>query len=245
MLTFLYYYGSVNCLSHHITITDDDINEATEQLFIIQLTLVRSHFPDMINISRSFSLGIIIDDDREFANVDCHACINYLLCISAIKIGFENPNYTFIEPPFLKSFHISLIKEGNQMSEQTFQVLVQVSNMTNPFQPALLGEDYQNPTILPILFPSNQEHISWEFVLLSNEDPEENEAFRAAVSSVGSPSFITYGSNVFNETLIVIKDAQSKLYYHDTKVPTCYITEPQSRCRSSWIQSKCVCCSRA
>ena len=63
-LTF--FYGSVNCLSHHIDITDDNINEATEQVFIIQLMLVRSVDPDKVNVSQEISLGIITDDDREF-----------------------------------------------------------------------------------------------------------------------------------------------------------------------------------
>ena len=64
MLTF--FSGSVNCLSHYIDINNDDINEATEQVFIIQLTLVRSVDPSKVNISQGISHGVIIDDDREF-----------------------------------------------------------------------------------------------------------------------------------------------------------------------------------
>lgn len=96
------------------------------------------------------------------------------------------------------------------MSEQTFQVLVQVSNMTNPFKPASLGEDYRTVATLPIIFPSDQQHIPWEFELLSNEDLEDNEAFRVTISSVGDSNFFTNGSSLHNETLIVINDAQSK-----------------------------------
>lgn len=103
-----------------------------------------------------------------------------------------------------------MAKEGSQISEQTFQVLIQVSNHTNPFQPASLGQDYQTIATLPISFPPNQLHISWEFELLSNEDPEENEAFRVTLSSVGDSYFFTNGSNIYDETLIIIKDAQSK-----------------------------------
>ena len=128
----------------------------------------------------------------------------------AITIGFEEPNYTFIEPPFLRSFHILLVKEGNQISEQTFQVLIQVSNLTNPYKPASLGEDYQTTATVPIIFPSDQLYIPWEFELLSNKNPEENEAFRVTLSSVGDSSFLTNGSSLYNETLIIIQDAQSK-----------------------------------
>ena len=128
----------------------------------------------------------------------------------AIVIGFEEPWYTFIEPPFLESFHVLLVKEGNQMTEQTFQVLIQVSNQTNPFQPASVGEDYQTRATIPTTFPPDQLYVPWEFELLSNEDPEENEAFRVTLSSVGESKFFTNGSSLFNETLVVIQDAQSK-----------------------------------
>lgn len=110
----------------------------------------------------------------------------------------------------MESFHVLLVKEGSQLSEQIFQVLVQVSNLTNPFQPASLGEDYQTIATVPIVFPSDQQYIPWEFELLSNEEPEENEAFRVKISSVGDSNFFTNGSSLYNETLIVIKDAQSK-----------------------------------
>ena len=103
-----------------------------------------------------------------------------------------------------------LVKEGNQMTEQTFQVLIQVSNQTNPFQPASVDEDYQTRATVPTIFPPDQLHVPWEFELLSNEDPEENEAFRVTLSSVGESKFFTNGSSLFNETLIVIQDAQSK-----------------------------------
>jgi hypothetical protein len=110
----------------------------------------------------------------------------------------------------LETFHILLIKEGNQMTEQAFQVLIQVSNLTNPFQPASEGEDYQTTVTIPITFPSDQLHVPWEFELLSNEDPEENEAFRVTLSSVGDSHFFINGSSLYDETLIVIQDAQSK-----------------------------------
>ena len=136
----------------------------------------------------------------------CHLYFGHL----AIAIGFEETQYTFIEPPFTKSFHVSLVKEDNRISEQTFQVLVQVSNSTNPFQAASEGEDYQTMATLHLIFPPNQQFISKEFRLLPNEDIEENEAFRLILSSVGHPSFLTNSTSLYNETLVVINDAQSK-----------------------------------
>lgn len=142
--------------------------------------------------------------------VRVHVHVSTILYLHvAVRIGFEQPSYTFVEPPFLKSFSVSLVKGGNQPSEQTFEVLIEVSNMTSPFQSAALGEDYNHPTSLRILFPPEQEAILWEFDLLPNEDPEEIEAFHATVSSsVGFPNFLN-ASGLFTETLIVITDAQS------------------------------------
>lgn len=155
-------------------------------------------------------------------------------------IGFEEPRYTFVEPPFLESFHVLLVKEGNRMSEQTFQMLIQVTNQTNPFQPASVGEDYQTRATVLVTFPSDQLHVPWEFELLSNEDPEENEAFRVTLSSVGESTFFANGSSLYNETLIIIKDAQSKQIQQCNKGINNKLKLLYRSCR---IQSKCVYCS--
>ena len=46
-------------------ISNDNINEASEEIFVIELTLESSRNPNMIILSRNASLGIIIDDDRK------------------------------------------------------------------------------------------------------------------------------------------------------------------------------------
>ena len=128
----------------------------------------------------------------------------------AIRIGFEQQSYTFTEPPDLELFNIPLVKEGGQLSEQTFIVQLQVSNMTNPFQPASFSEDYDHQ-IFNITFLPDQQTISWEFQLIPNEAPEENEAFRVILSSaLGFPNFLGDGDDIVNETLIVIHDPQSR-----------------------------------
>lgn len=127
-----------------------------------------------------------------------------------IRIGFEKQNYTFTEPPvpLLRSFLIPLAKEGGSVSEQTFTVLIEVSNMTNPYQPATLGDDY-NHNSFNITFPPDQQTVLWEFQLIPNEAPEENEAFRLIISSIGHPVFLTDSRDVMNETLVIINDPQS------------------------------------
>ena len=63
-LTF-YSYHSVNCQSTYITIFNDNINEADEQLFVILLSLVSSNDPSLVRLTRNVSKGIIVDDDRK------------------------------------------------------------------------------------------------------------------------------------------------------------------------------------
>ena len=49
-----------------VPIINDDINEAVEQVFVIQLALVSSVNPHMVRfLSRAASLCRIIDDDRK------------------------------------------------------------------------------------------------------------------------------------------------------------------------------------
>ena len=51
----------------YVPITDDEINEAIEQVFVIHLVLVSSPNPTMVQlVNHTVSLCWIIDDDREF-----------------------------------------------------------------------------------------------------------------------------------------------------------------------------------
>lgn len=56
-----------SCNSQYIDIKNDSVNEATEQLFAIQLSLVSGQNPSLIVLSRNVSIGIIIDDDRKLS----------------------------------------------------------------------------------------------------------------------------------------------------------------------------------
>lgn len=46
-----------------IQITDDEINEATDQLFIAQLEILEAVNSNLITISRSISTCFIVDND--------------------------------------------------------------------------------------------------------------------------------------------------------------------------------------
>ena len=61
----LRFFGSRTCQHCRINIINDDINEAHEEIFIIQLTLDRSLNPTLITLSQNTSIGVIVDDDRK------------------------------------------------------------------------------------------------------------------------------------------------------------------------------------
>ena len=57
----------VNDMSAPVPVTDDAINEATEQVFVIELMLVSSLDPNTIDLTvRNSSLCRIIDNDRKY-----------------------------------------------------------------------------------------------------------------------------------------------------------------------------------
>ena len=62
--------GEVNEKSAPIFITDDAINEATEQVFVVELILVSSLDSATVDLSvRPSTLCRIIDNDRKFKSV--------------------------------------------------------------------------------------------------------------------------------------------------------------------------------
>ena len=123
----------------------------------------------------------------------------------AIRIGFVKENYTFIEPPTVKSFSIPLIKEGGRVSEQTFDLQIDVTNMTTRFQSATFNDDFEYGNVSIRMNP-DQQTVMWEFELIPDDLPEENEAFRVSISY---PKFRSGNQDVFNATTIIINDPQS------------------------------------
>ena len=60
--------GEVSDKSTPIFVTDDVINEATEQVFVVELILVSSLDPNTVDLSRPSALCRIIDNDRKQIN---------------------------------------------------------------------------------------------------------------------------------------------------------------------------------
>ena len=120
--------------------------------------------------------------------------------IVAIRIGFELPSYTYVEPMFHEpidiffapesglpvSGPIYLAKEDNVTSEQTFLVVVHVSSSVPPgqgIQPATLDVDYRLSragTSVVLQFGSRVQRINFPFTLFTDALPEGTEAFLAS-----------------------------------------------------------------
>ena len=127
----------------------------------------------------------------------------FYIPLTDIRIGFEQPSYTYTEPKYeefigtsfipqehsdsLANGPIYLAKEGNGSSEQTFSVVVQIastssvpSNSGQNIQPATHNEDYSlskinTHVVLPFL-PGKQ-RINVPFTLFSDDIREGTEAF--------------------------------------------------------------------
>ena len=177
-----------------ISIFDDSINEANEQAFIVHLKLVESVNQNAVSLTRRpVSLCRIVDNDSKrdyFRNQWLHLLFVFL---TVIRIGFEQTHYTYTEPMFEvtvdESFvkgsgPVYLVKQDGVVSEQTFVVVVQVTNTvpvgTN-FQPATFGEDYSvgEPRTMSasLVFPNNVQKINVPITLFADNNVEGTEAF--------------------------------------------------------------------
>ena len=140
----------------------------------------------------------------------------------AIRIGFSQSLYTFYEPQFeVTIMNVTIIKEGNRMTEQLYSVGVTVSTSTDGNSATLetleepgdysLGVDGVN--FRQLQFSSDDQEIRFIFMLFGDNTSESTESFRAITSTVeGTPTFqepIT--STAFPSTIIRILDDDCKL----------------------------------
>jgi hypothetical protein len=137
---------------------------------------------------------------------------------TAIRIGFELPSYTFIEPPIEEPVQIYLATENSRVSEQTFTILFELGafNSSGIYHSAVLGEDYIAQRVTEIVLHPFTQRISYHFVLFPDDDttPGETESFSVIISnSLGTrfPKFLH--SEVLSpvaEVVIIEHDAESK-----------------------------------
>ena len=203
-----------------IHIVDDDKDEAYRQFFIATLEIVDAVNMDLINIGRAFTRGIIVDNDGKYnylmhSSFSCHHNV-------VIRIGYAQEVYQYFEPDFpFYINNVTLVKEDNRVSEQTFGVGITVSNpqMLSPatLEPDAttinfdytLGVPGQKFTVLNFL--PNQQSITFNFFLNNDDLPEETEAFQASSTSVeGFPPFQAPLTTSFPSTEIQIIDNDCK-----------------------------------
>ena len=117
--------------------------------------------------------------------------------------------------------NVTLVKEDGRVSEQTFDVGITVSNpqMLSPatlesFDPSI-NFDYTlgipEQTFIVLQFLPNQQSITFEFYLNSDEVPEGTEAFQASSTPVeGFPEFQAPITTAYPSTEIQIIDNDCK-----------------------------------
>ena len=112
-----------------VPIVDDATDEAEEQSFMILLEVLNATDIDALTIDRSVATGIIQDDDSESCVVQCNH-FEGSLSLAVVRIGFSQKIYSFMEPPFITLiFDVSLIKDDNHTSEETFRVGIITSDV--------------------------------------------------------------------------------------------------------------------
>ena len=166
-------------------------------------------------------------------------------------IGFQNASYTFPEPQFeMEIFGVVFLeKENGRISEQEFQVIIEVSTATpnTSIRPATLttrdanrtitNNDYllldPDQTVIISSFLPTAQTLEFIFTLFPNEIAEGTEAFQARSSpseGTDDPDYTvpTDLSTLFAETFIIIEDDDREL--RSTKfINSVYIILNESR----------------
>ena len=143
-------------------------------------------------------------------------------CLTAIRIGYALEVYQYFEPDSLMLItNVTLVKEDNRVSEQTFGVNITVSD-PQMLSPATLRTDntstnydyslgIRGQTFQVLQFLPSQQSITFNFLLNSDEVPEGTEAFQASSTPVeGFPTFQAPITTAFPSTEIQILDNDCK-----------------------------------
>ena len=143
---------------------------------------------------------------------------------AAIRIGFELARYEFLEPQFEEFIDelfvpdsglpingpVYLAKENNVITEQTFQIIFQISNVAPPgegIQPATPDVDYQASQTSIINFPPTDQRLDFPFTLFTDNNPEDTEAFQIGSTPSTQIGPIYQAPSVFfPQTFVIIQD---------------------------------------
>ena len=136
-----------------------------------------------------------------------------MIFYTAISIGFEQDRYTVHEVfgAFGEVIPIPIIKENNQLSELTIEVIATLT-LGHSSTAAQLGEDFiADPPVQRQDFNANEEKIEYLFELLDDDIPELIETFQIELSLVNEGLTVinlgTSGGSVFpTATVVIIND---------------------------------------
>ena len=122
----------------------------------------------------------------------------------------------FFVPPANSTINgpVFLLKENDVMSEQTFLIVIQVSEATPPNQNninrATRGADFTSADVLVVQLLPRDQRINFQFNLLPDNFPEGTESFLGLSAPEDSaPSFLP-PVTLFDRTFIVIEDNDRK-----------------------------------
>ena len=151
---------------------------------------------------------------------------------AGINIGFAQQMYSFNEPAFEELVReVTLVKEGNRQTEQTFAVNIVVSDPTSSTPPATLdivdpvNFDYSlgnSRDVVTLLFPNFVQNITFNFLLYNNDFPEGTEGFLATSAPAVGDEFPQFGlpqtNTVFEAAEILILQPGGKKPFQTAKL---------------------------
>ena len=129
-----------------------------------------------------------------------------------IQFRFEQPSYTFVEPPAESPFPIFLVTENaNQQTEQTFNVTFEAFNCnSSALQLASIGEDVNvSPITQRTIHPltDNLQRTRYDINLLPDIIPEMAEALCLSACI----SVLDQSCDQITETTVIIIDPTCEL----------------------------------
>lgn len=122
----------------------------------------------------------------------------------AISIGFDQPSYTFNEPPAKDLFQIILVTEHDRISEQTFKLDFD--------HPTMNSSSFYEPVEGTLKLYPFANRLPFQFTLFNIDSPIEVQTFNLTLINPRDDKFPTYDPPNFltQETTIVVIDTKSK-----------------------------------
>ena len=231
--------GLSNTLNVPIPIVDDELNEREEQYFITRFEVIKAVNLDGLDILRDVATVVIGDNDGEYCFLG--PCMKLYCCYFAIltdiHIGFSSELYEYFEPSS-ETFitNVTLMKDNNRESEQTFSVGIHFSDPASVRPAALLTNDTRDSWdysiqrvpgqafVLRFLRP-DQQSVTVSFYLNSDDVPEGPEGFQLTEiveTAGGYPQFLLplqTSTTAFQSTTVTIIDDDGKPNFQQLHVP--------------------------